>query len=221
MAPAANYVKLHLTLVSRVTGVFSIPSNYHALAGARLARPQTTPSKGGVGARAEGMSGNNTITLSAHEAMHLLDQNCWERLPSWECYAANVAGLVSTGLWFIVLVPQVLKNWWRRSVDGLSFLWAVANFSASLINIFFAFWVEVPLYVKVSAVYMPILEFTILCQFMLYSTKPFTTRTLALLVCLLIWGTLIELELNFSDERDRLQWVAIVLWSVETFPQVS
>lgn len=170
------------------------------------------------------MYGNRSISLSAsstHEATRLLEQNCWQGLPSWECYAANVAGLVSTGLWFIVLVPQVLKNWWRQSVDGLSFLWAVANFSASLINIFFAFWVEVPLYVKVSAVYMPILEFTILCQFMMYSPKPFTSRTLALLVCLLIWGTLIELELNFPDERDKMQWVAIVLWSVETFPQVS
>lgn len=186
--------------------------------------PTPHPLRAGSRHYAGGMSGNTSIGLlesTTHEAMHLLEQNCWQRLPSWECYAANIAGLVSTGLWFVVLVPQVLKNWWRRSVEGLSFLWAVANFSASLINIFFAFWVEVPLYVKVSAVYMPILEFTILCQFMLYSTKPFTTRTLALLVCLLIWGTLIELELNFSDERDKLQWVAIVLWSVETFPQVS
>ena len=154
------------------------------------------------------------------EATHLLDQNCWADWPQWECYGANIAGLVSAGLWFIVLVPQVLKNWWRRSVVGLSFLWAVANFTASLVNLFFAFWVHVPLYVRVSAVYMPILEFTILCQFMLYSLKPITTRLLALLACLILWGTIIELELNFPESRDKIQWVAIALWSIETFPQV-
>ena len=171
------------------------------------------------------MSRNSSVFLdhaeSASEAAHLLSQNCWHRWPHWECYAANAAGLVSTGLWFVVLVPQILKNWRRRSVSGLSFLWAVANFSASLVNLFFAFWVHVPLYVKVSAVYMPILEFTILCQFMLYSPKPFTTRLLALLVCLLLWGTVIELELNFPNARDKIQWVAITLWSIETFPQVT
>ena len=150
----------------------------------------------------------------------LLDQNCWPNWPQWVCYTANSAGLVSTALWFVVLVPQVAKNWWRRSVDGLSFLWAVANFTASLVNLFFAFSVDLPLYVRVSAVYMPILEITILVQFMLYSHKPLTSRLLTLLICLLVWGTIIELELNFHQSRDKIQWVAIALWSIETFPQV-
>ena len=111
-----------------------------------------------------------------------------------------IAGLMSTALWFIVLFPQVLKNWYHRSVKGLSFLWAVANFTASLVNLFFAFSISLPLLIceKVMAVYMPCLEFTILCQFMLYSQKPLTTRLLALLCCLLLWGTIIELELNPS-----------------------
>ena len=56
---------------------------------------------------------------------------------------------------------------------------------------------------------------------MLYSLKPFTTRLLALLACLILWGTIIELELNFPESRDKIQWVAIALWSIETFPQVS
>ena len=150
----------------------------------------------------------------------ILDQNCWPDWPQWECYAANCAGLVSTALWFIVLLPQVLKNFYRRSVVGLSFLWAVANFTASLVNLFFAFSVELPLYVRVSAVYQPILEFTILLQFLIFSRKLITTRLLALLVCLIVWGTIVELELNLPDSRDKIQWIAIALWSIETFPQI-
>ena len=154
-------------------------------------------------------------------AASILDKNCWPDWPQWECYAANCAGLVSTALWFIVLLPQVLKNWYRRSVVGLSFLWAVANFTASLVNLFYAFSIQLPLYTRVSAVYMPILEFTILFQFLIYSHKPVTTRLLALLVCLLMWGTIIELELNLPDSRDKVQWIAIALWSIESFPQIT
>ena len=107
-----------------------------------------------------------------------------------------------------------------RSVEGLSFLWAVSNFTASLVNLFFAFSVSLPLYARISAVYMPVLEFTILCQFMAYSPRSFSARLLVLLACLLAWGGLVELELNLPQSRDKLQWVAIVLWSIESFPQV-
>ena len=158
---------------------------------------------------------------SKAQCMSSLLDNCWPDWPEWECYVANCAGLVSTALWFIVLLPQVLKNWFRRSVAGLSFLWAVANFTASLVNLFYAFSIEVPLYVRVSAVYMPCLELTILVQFLFYSHKPVTTRLLCCLVCLLVWGCIIELELNLPESKDKIQWVAIALWSIETFPQVS
>ena len=154
-------------------------------------------------------------------AISILDQNCWPHWPQWECYGANVAGLISTGLWFIVLMPQVVKNWYRRSVAGLSFLWAVANFTASLVNLFFVFSVKVPLYAKVSAVYMPILELTILIQFFVYVPKPYTTKLLVVLTCLIAWGCLVELELSLPESRDKIQWVAITLWCVETFPQVT
>ena len=69
--------------------------------------------------------------------------------------------------------------------------------------------------------YMPVLELIILGQFMVFSQRPLTTRLLALLVCLLMWGGIIELELNLPESRDKIQWVAITLWSIETFPQVS
>lgn len=150
----------------------------------------------------------------------ILTVNCWPLWPLWECVGANIAGLCSTALWFTVLLPQVLKNFHRRSVSGLSFLWGVANFTASLVNLFFVFSIELPLYSRISAVYMPVLELIILGQFMIFSLKPLTTRLLALLVCLLVWGTIIELELNLPKSKDKIQWIAIVLWSIETFPQV-
>ena len=162
----------------------------------------------------------STPISSENDDMGILDVNCWSFWPLWECYVANIAGLISTALWFTVLLPQVIKNFYRRSVSGLSFLWAVANFTASLVNLFFAFSIEVPLYVRVSAVYMPVLELTILGQFMLFSKKVVTTRLLVLLVCLVMWGGIIELELNLPESRDKIQWIAITLWSIETFPQV-
>ena len=67
---------------------------------------------------------------------------------------------------------------------GLNFLWAVADFTALLMNLFFAFSVQLPLYVRASAVYMPVVQIIILGQFLLYSYKPLTTKLLALLVCL-------------------------------------
>ncbi len=160
------------------------------------------------------MSSNKTSDLG------ILTANCWPLWPLWECVGANIAGLCSTVLWFIVLLPQILKNFYRRSVSGLSFLWAVANFTASLVNLFYVYSIELPLYAKISAVYMPVLELIILSQFMILSQKPFTTRLLTLLVCLLGWGAIIELELNLPESKDKIQWIAIALWSIETFPQV-
>ena len=163
----------------------------------------------------------NNESILASNPIPALDQNCDESLRPSVCVAANVLGLASTGLWFIVLVPQVVKNFWRRSVAGLSFLWALANFTASLVNLFFAFTIQLPLYSKVNAVYMPVLELTILLQFLLFHKLAWRRKLLFLASCLLLWGTIVELELCLPHPAtENLEWIAIVLWSVETFPQV-
>ena len=150
----------------------------------------------------------------------ILEHNCDGDFSLNLCYVANICGLISTGVWFIVLLPQVMKNYWRRSVVGLSFLWALANFTASLVNLFFVFTVEVPLYMKISAVYMPILELTILTQFFIFHNQIFRRKLLILIVCLLLWGTIVELELTLPQSRGDLEWIAIVLWCIESFPQI-
>ena len=154
-------------------------------------------------------------------AINLLYDNCRKTWPKSVCAFANVCGYISTTIWFVVLVPQIWKNWKRRSVEGLSILWATANFTASLVNGFFAFSaVPLPVYIKISAVYMPVLEFFILLQFWFYSKHPVQLRFFYGVGCLLIWIALIALELSVKNAAGNVQWIAIVLWSIESFPQV-
>lgn len=151
----------------------------------------------------------------------LLQQNCRPEWPPWTCVAANVCGLCSTTLWFLVLLPQVWKNFRRKSVVGLSILWANANFTASLVNLCFVYgYAKIPLYGRINSVYMPILEFTILVQFWIYGDHYNKRHKIAYLIfCVCMWTTLLSLNLGLKL-FPYIQWVAIGLWCVETFPQV-
>lgn len=151
----------------------------------------------------------------------LLQQNCRPEWPPWTCVAANVCGLCSTTLWFLVLLPQVWKNFRRKSVVGLSILWATANFTASLVNLCFVYgYAKIPLYGRINSVYMPILEFTILVQFWIYGDHYNKRHKIAYLIfCVCMWTTLLSLNLGLKL-FPYIQWVAIGLWCVETFPQV-
>ncbi|WAR19760.1 hypothetical protein MAR_001598, partial [Mya arenaria] len=150
----------------------------------------------------------------------ILEQNCRPEWPRWTCLTANVCGLCSTAIWFIVLLPQVWKNFQRRSVRGLSVLWATANFTASLINLFFVFlYIQVPLYSQISSVYSPILEITLLVQFWMYGTQNRKEKIFYAAGCLLLWVAVVAVEIIFHLE-DFVEYAAIALWSIETFPQV-
>ena len=154
-------------------------------------------------------------------AVSALYEDCRKAWPKTVCAFANVCGDISTAIWFLVLVPQIWKNWKRHSVEGLSILWATANFTASVVNCFFAFSGEpLPLYVKISAIYMPVLEFFILVQFSLYSKHAVRMKFCYGAVCLLIWIAVISVERSVENAAPNVQWIAIVLWSVESFPQV-
>ena len=151
----------------------------------------------------------------------ILDTDCRGGSPRGVCAFANVCGLISTTIWFIVLAPQIWKNWKRKSVEGLSILWATANFTASIVNWFFAFSITLPLYIKISAVYMPVLELLILVQFLIYSKNRIQFKLCYGAVCFVIWIAIITLELSVDGVEENVQWIAIVLWSIETFPQVN
>ncbi|XP_066018893.1 uncharacterized protein [Pocillopora verrucosa] len=152
--------------------------------------------------------------------INLLYGNCRKTWPKAWCAFANICGDISCAIWFVVLVPQIWKNWKRRSVEGLSILWATANFTASLANVFFAFSVALPVYIKILAVYMPILESIILLQFLLYSKHTMRMKLSYGACCFLIWIAVISLDLSVADAAEKVQWLAIVLWSIESFPQI-
>ena len=152
--------------------------------------------------------------------INLLYENCRKTWPKAWCTFANICGDISCAIWFVVLVPQIWKNWKRRSVEGLSILWATANFTASLANFFFALPVALPMYIKILAVYKPILESFVLLQFWFYSKHTMLMKLYSA-VCVLIWIAVISLDLSVADAAEKVQWLAIVLWSIELFPQVG
>ena len=151
----------------------------------------------------------------------ILYTDCRAGWPHGVCGFANVCGYISTTIWFLVLAPQIWKNWKRQSVEGLSILWATANFTASIVNWFFAFSITLPLCLKISAVYMPVLEFLILVQFWFYSKHHIQFRLCYGAGCFVIWIAIITLELSVDGAEENVQWIAIVLWSIESFPQVN
>ena len=152
--------------------------------------------------------------------INLLYENCRKTWPKAWCAFANVCGFISCAIWLFVLFPQICKNRKRRSVEGLSILWATANFTASLANFFFAFSVALPMYIRILAVCMSILEFYILLQFWFYSKHTMRMKLYGA-VCVLIWIAVISLDLSVTDAAEKVQWLAIVLWSIESFPQVG
>lgn len=154
-----------------------------------------------------------------------LHENCDSNLPEGLCVLANVCGYISNAIWFLVLLPQLLKNFRRRSTVGLSFVWATCNFTASLINLFFILQIQVPLFTRISGWYMPILEAGMLLQFLVYSEISLNRKALLTIGSLSVYSALIALETvkvfgEGADTSSKMVWISIVLWSVETYFQV-
>jgi len=147
------------------------------------------------------------------------ESNCLETIPKEFCIIGNAAGYLSNLIWFLVLFPQIVMNYKRKSVEGLSLPWAIANFTASECNLFFILRVHLPLFTRISGFYFVILEAFIIIQFVLYR-KPFKDNFLWIGICAFMWLGLLLLELFLPVLTSYFAWVAIVLWSIETFPQL-
>ncbi|KAG0209994.1 hypothetical protein BGX28_009773 [Mortierella sp. GBA30] len=152
-----------------------------------------------------------------------LQKNCDPGLPEWLCVFANVCGYMSNVIWFLVLLPQLVKNHRRKSTIGLSFIWASCNFCASLINLFFILDIDVPLFTRISGWYMPVLEIIMLLQFAIYSEAPVSQKVFLAAVFSVMYSAVVALECTkaFGDDTSsKLVWVSIVLWSIETYFQL-
>ncbi|XP_041358892.1 uncharacterized protein LOC121375483 [Gigantopelta aegis] len=104
---------------------------------------------------------------------------------------------------------------------GLSVLWATANFTASLTNLFFVYlYAQIPLYGQINSIYMPVLEFILLVQFWVYGDHyGHRWKIVYTVFCFSLWSSIIALQLSLK-RFEEMQWLAISLWCVETFPQV-
>lgn len=152
-----------------------------------------------------------------------MEENCDYNLPIGLCIAGNACGYISNCIWFLVLLPQLYKNYKRKSTEGLSLIWAFCNFTASLINVFFVFFINVPTFSKVGGIYMPILEFLMLIQSFIYHNVLFIKKIYCLIFFTIIWIIIILIEIlkPFGiNTNSKLVWISIILWSIETFPQV-
>jgi hypothetical protein len=150
-----------------------------------------------------------------------LNERCDDSLPELLCTIGNVSGWFSSFIWFIVLFPQLLENFKEKSVEGISLLWALLNFSASYVNIFFVFQNSLPLFGKISAIYMPSLEFLLLIQFYAFAKYEVKIKNTYFYVFLFFISCLTIINIFLSKFYiDYLEWISIVLWSIETLPQV-
>lgn len=70
---------------------------------------------------------------------------------------------------------------------------------------------------------MPILEFLILIQFFIYHNVSFIKKIYCVIFFMIIWIIIILIETlkPFGiDTNSKLVWISIILWSIETFPQI-
>ena len=54
-----------------------------------------------------------------------LKERCDNSLHEYFCIVGNISGWISSIIWFIVLFPQIIKNYKKKSVEGISILLAL------------------------------------------------------------------------------------------------
>ena len=152
-------------------------------------------------------------------------KNCDNQLASCFCYIGNVCGWMSSITWFVCLFPQIIKNYREKDVKGISNSWAAMNFFASLINVIFIYSIDsMPIFSKISAIYMPLLEYIFLLQIFQYHNSNKNVKILYFLLLnlgiFIISALLIYLSIEIKESLTYVEWCSIFLWSFESFPQI-
>lgn len=152
-----------------------------------------------------------------------LSFQCQQDLTIMLCGFSTFCYYISATAFNISLVPQLHKNAYLKSTKGLSSLWAAALFTAGLVHSFFIFHINGSIiYFKISTVIYSCGAFGVLCQFWMYSKKNVQFKVTLFGVCMVIWIALcsVELAVPQPEAAGKLEWIAIVLFSVELLPQV-
>ena len=187
------------------------------------------------------------ISLMSGSVNTKFKENCRPELPSRTCIIGNISGWLSSGVWYAVLLAQLLKDYYITKCRGLSVVWGWMNFNASCLNAYVIFSLNLPLFSKAMAIYMPILESLVLIQIFYYRSTDrniFRNTTNALNteseehsdikmslfrwgICIIIWVIFnIIAILSFTEIipvyifNEVLSWTAIALWSMESFVQI-
>lgn len=148
-----------------------------------------------------------------------LYSNCMSEFSMDVCAFANICGLLDAIVWFFAFMPQIYTNFKKKSVEGLSTSWIVANFTASLINLFFVFdWGVLPLFVIIYSCYSPVIQGIILIQILIFTSWS-VRKWCGIVLCLLLWVT-ISCLLIFLPIYDYMQWISVTVWCAGPYAQV-
>ncbi|XP_048582105.1 uncharacterized protein LOC5516565 isoform X2 [Nematostella vectensis] len=149
-------------------------------------------------------------------------ESCRAGVSATSCNFAVFCTYTDATLWCFVLLPQIHKNFREKSVDGLSVLWSTAFFTASIVNSFYVFHVKLPVYFCITTVTVAVISVVVLVQFWSYSKELAALKVYYAGGCVILWTAIVTLEfaLNVKETAAKIQWLALVLWSVLLFPQV-
>lgn len=139
------------------------------------------------------------------------------------CDIGNICSLFADLIGFSSLLPQIYQTWNYKSVEAMHVLWPTALFTASLANTFYIFATEKRAFFKISAVYFPIVYMLFLSEFWFYTKKNPIKKLSYAAVCVIFWACLltIELTVSFPDGSKKLEWITVVVFSINIIPQVG
>ena len=152
-----------------------------------------------------------------------LTLRCHSDLSVVLCGFATFCYYVSSTAFNISLVPQIHKNAYLKSTNGLSTLWAASLFTATLVHGFFIFHItDSIIYIKISSVIYSLSACIILVQLWIYSKQNIQLKLTIFGICMVIWVALLSVELVVPqpDTSNTLEWIAVVLFSIDLLPQV-
>jgi hypothetical protein len=169
------------------------------------------------------------LSLVSNSVNLNFDDNCRDDMPRQLCKLGNIFGWLSGSLWYSCILAQLIKDAMITHCNGLSVIWAWLNFVAATLNCFAVFSYSLPMFSKVMAVYMPVLEAIVLAQIYFYRRKvnPAVHGDVSLTaghwcVCSLIWTVAIVIGMMKQGPflSEVYSWLAVIIWSFEGFFQI-
>eukprot|EP00794_Sanderia_malayensis_P004686 gene4686-5301_t len=154
--------------------------------------------------------------------MDELSQQCEKNISIGLCDFAILCEFLAATAFVVALVPQIHKNFYLKSVKGLSILWVTILFTATLLNCFYIFEIKENIYLKVVSIISCAVIMGILLQFWMYSKQNMQLKMTFCGCCFVLWGAMITLELAVPKPHPdrKLEWVSVILFSVDLIPQV-